>query len=273
MILPAILIISLAISLLVFFLCISRITKIYWIPIMFVCNVVALALLWALSLMLLVLFVDKSKPCRKHSRLYRFYANCIIDTACQIMRVKLHVTGMEKLPKEKFLLVGNHLSLMDPVITMGLLKKYNMGFVGASDAIFRFPVVDRLLHKCFSLPIDRSSARAGVVMVNEASQIIKNQLASMGIYPEGKRNLQPENGLLPFKNGAFKIAKKANCPIVVAVIKNVEKLKSNAPFKKTHVYLDFVEVIYPEFFADKNTAEISEHVRNTLTGCLYGEAA
>ena len=264
MILHVITILSLIVSLTVFFTCFATVAQIYWIPIIFIGGFFSLAILWAVSLIICTLFVDKSKPCRKHSRLFRFYANCIIDTSNQLMRVKLHVTGKEKLPQEKFLLVGNHLSFMDPVIMMGVLRSYRMGFVGASDAIFKFPVVDKLLHKCFSLPIDRQSARAGVKMVNEAAEIIKNQLASIGIYPEGRRNLGDAGELLPFRNGAFKIAKKANCPIVVAVIKNVEMIKKNIPFRRTHVYLDFVEVIQPDEFADKSTQEIGEHVREII---------
>lgn len=267
MILLIIAILSLAVSLTVFFVCFATVTKIYWIPIVFVASYLAFVILWAISLIICTLFVNKNKPCRKHSRLYRFYANCIIDTSNFLMRVKLHVTGKEKLPKQKFLLVGNHLSFMDPVITMGVLRSYRMGFVGASNAIFKFPIVDKLLHKNFSIPINRESAKDGVKMVNEAAEIIKSGQASVGIYPEGRRNLEGGE-MLPFKNGAFKIAKKANCPIVVAVIKNVEKIKQNIPFKRTHVYLDFTAVIQPEEFADKNTQQIGEQVRGIIERAL-----
>lgn len=267
MILIIVAILSLAISLTEFFVWFGAWEQIYWIPVFFVGSFIALVLLWAISLILLTLFVNKEKPCRKHSRLYRFYANCIIDTSNFLTRVKLHVTGKENLPQEKFLLVGNHLSFMDPVITMGVLRSYRMGFVGASNAIFKFPIVDKLLHKNFCIPINRESAKDGVKMVNEAAAIIKSGQASVGIYPEGRRNLEGGE-MLPFKNGAFKIAKKANCPIVVAVIKNVEKIKANIPFKRTHVYLDFTAVIQPEEYADKNTQQIGEHVRTIIEQAL-----
>lgn len=267
MILLIIAILSLGVALTVFFVCFNAIAKIYWIPVVFAGSYLSLAILWAISLTILTLFVNLQKPCRKHSRLYRFYANCIIDTSKFITRVKLHVTGKDKLPQQKFLLVGNHLSFMDPVLTMGVLRSYRMGFVGASNAIFKFPIVDKLLHKNFCIPINRESAKDGVKMVNEAAEIIKSGHASMGIYPEGRRNLEGGE-MLPFRNGAFKIAKKANCPIVVAVIKNVEKIKKNIPFKRTHVHLDFVAVIQPEEFADKNTQEIGDRVREIINKVL-----
>lgn len=264
MFLPIVIFISLAIALAVYFVFYRTIERLFWIPVIFLSSFAGIILLSALTVIISTLFVDKSKPCRKHSPLFRFYANCIIDVSMSVTRVKLHVTGKEKLPKRTFLLVGNHLSFMDPVVTMWVLRKYRMGFVGASNAIFKYPVVDKILHKCFSLPLDRESLKSGVEMVNEASEILKNGLACEGIYPEGKRNLQPENGLLPFKNGAFKIAKKANCPIVVAVIKNVENIKKNMPFRRTHVYLDFAKVIMPEEFEGKSTVEIGEWVRKIL---------
>lgn len=267
MILLIVAILSFAIALTVFFVCFNTVSKLYWIPVVFAGSYVSIALLWALSLIACTLFVNKNKPCRKHSRLYRFFANCIIDTSNILLRVKLHITGKENLPKEKFLLVGNHLSFMDPVITMGVLRSYRMGFVGASNAIFKFPIMDKLLHKNFCIPINRESTKDGVKMVNEAAEIIKSGQASVGIYPEGRRNLEGGE-MLPFRNGAFKIAKKANCPIVVAVIKNVEKIKSNIPFKKTHVYLDFTAVIQPDEFADKNTQQIGEHIRGIIEQAL-----
>lgn len=272
MILLIVAILSLGTSLAVFFACFEAVTEIYWIPIVFVGSYLALALIWAIALIICTLPVKKSKPCRKHSRLYRFFANCIIDASNFFMRVKLHVKGKEKLPKEKFLLVGNHLSFMDPVITMGVLRSYRMGFVGASNAIFKFPVMDKLLHKNFCIPINRESAKDGVRMVNEAAEIIKSGQASIGIYPEGRRNLEGGE-MLPFRNGAFKIAKKANCPIVVAVIKNVEKIKHNIPFKKTHVHLEFTAVIRPEEFADKNTQQIGEYVRELIEKALQHDGA
>lgn len=263
MFLPVIAILSLVIALVVFFVCFMAIKKLYWIPIIYVSSFLGLSLTMFIFVAICTLFVNRKKPCRKHSPLFRFFANCIIDTTNQIMRVKVHISGKEILPKESFLLVGNHVSFMDPVITMGELRSYRMGFVGASNAIFKFPIVNNILHKCFSLPINRESARDGVKMVNEAAEIIKSQAASIGIYPEGRRNLE-EDGLLPFKNGAFKIAQKAKCPIVVAVIKNTDMINKNFPFKRTHVFLDFVKVIEPSEFEGKTTQQIGDSVREII---------
>lgn len=99
--------------------------------------------------------------------------------------------------------------------------------------------------------------------IKRAAEIIKSQEASIGIYPEGTRNRS--NELLPFMNGAFKIAKKADCPVVVAAIRNPELIAENMPFRKTDVYLDFIGVLDKKFISEHTTKEIGEIVFNMIS--------
>lgn len=114
------------------------------------------------------------------------------------------------------------------------------------------------MHQCFCIPLDRGSLRDGLQMMRQAAETIESQTASMGIYPEGTRGKGP--GLLPFKSGAFKIAEKAKCPIVVATIRNSEQIGRRAPFRTTHVYLDIVGVLQVDEIRGMKTAQISETV-------------
>lgn len=84
------------------------------------------------------------------------------------------------------------------------------------------------MHMCFCLPLDREDNRAAVKTINEAVELLDENVVSMGIYPEGQTN-KTEEPLLPFRNGAFKIAQKAKVPIVVCVIENTEKILKNFP--------------------------------------------
>ena len=260
MVLTAIAIISLIIALVVFFVCFKTITRIYWIPVVFSGSALTLIFLWILPLIVASWFVDLKKPCRKSNKFFRFYYYCFIDGVLRLARIKIHVSGKEKLPNEQFLLVSNHKSYIDPAVAIWELRKHRIGFVGAKELLYRFPVLKKLGHKSFCIPIDRQSARDGVRMTNEAAEIINSQAASIGIYPEGQRNLDGEK-LLPFKNGAFKIAQKAKCPIVVAIIKNIEKVKKNFPFRRTHVYFDLVEVLEQKDMEGYSTQEISDRIR------------
>ncbi|MGN0585388.1 MAG: lysophospholipid acyltransferase family protein [Ruminococcus sp.] len=235
--------------------------QIYYIPLVFVVSFLVLILCCVIFFFICTRFIDTKKKCVKHSLFFRACSNCIIGIVMQALRIKLHVTGMELLPEEKFMLAGNHRGAMDPLLTMNVLRKYHMGFV-AKKEICRIPIVGRLMHKCFCLSLDRDNIREEVKTINQAAEIIKTQTASIGIYPEGTRN--PTNELLPFMNGAFKIAKKAECPIVVAVIRNPELVMKRAPFRKTDVYLDFIDVLSKDFVNKNSTVQISEQTRKMI---------
>lgn len=226
---------------------------------------VALYLLWALSCFLCTRFVDLEKDCVRHSGVFRFHANRIIDSLCFFLRVKLEVTGTEILPSRKFLLVGNHRSAMDPILEMGALRNYHPGFI-AKQELFKIPVIGRVMHKSFCLPLDRKNPRKDARTISKAIKLLKEQTAVIGIYPEGKRNEGTE--LLPFKNGAFKIAQKSGCPIVVAVIKNSEMITRNAPLKRTKVSLEFAGVLDEEYVKVHNSNQIGETVRAMMEEIL-----
>lgn len=236
------------------------VNKLYQLPIVYAVSYVVAFLLWALFCAVSTCFVDINKNCRKPNRLFRFFTDCIIDGITHLFRIKLHVNCPIELPKEKFLLVGNHCSNFDPILEMGVCRKYNIGFVAKME-LFSIPLVRMLMHKCFCLPMNRNNNREGMRTCNKAAEIIKSQTASIGIYPEGTVSADK---LLPFKNGAFKIAKKAKCPIVVVVIKNSEKIMKNVPFRKTDVYLDFVGVLDSEFVSGEKTEQISAKVREMM---------
>lgn len=231
------------------------------IPLVYIVIGLVLIILWAISCFICSRFINMDKECDKHNSIFRYYTNRIIEIVMWFYGIKLHVTGLEILPKEKFLLVCNHRGAMDPLITMGVLRKYHMGFV-AKKELFKIPVIARLMHSSFCLSLDRDDVKESAKTILRAGQIIKEGKASMGIYPEGKRNRG--DGLLPFMNGAFKVAIKAQCPIVVATIKNTEHIMKKMSFKKRHVYLDFIGIIDKEFVIEHNTSEISDVAREMM---------
>ena len=236
-----------------------------WLPAAFAGCFVLLLGLWALSCIICTRFVRLDVPCLKRSRIFRLYANCIIDSLTQLLRIKIHVTGREKLPEEKFLLVCNHRSALDPILEMGVFRNFYMGFV-AKQELFKIPVIGRLMHECFCFSLDRENIRDGLKVMQQAADWIQSQTASVGIYPEGTRSR--DGRLLPFKNGAFKIAKKAQCPIVVVIIRNTEKIMGHAPFKRTDVYMDIVDTIDAKTVSGMKTAQLSMAISNKMKAAL-----
>ena len=102
------------------------------------------------------------------------------------------------------------------------------------------PFFGRIIRKCCFLPIDRENPRKAIPTINRAAKLLKKQEVSIGIYPEGTRSKTGK--LLPFHNGVFKIAQKAEAPIVVLSITGTERIAKRTPFRTTDVYLDVLEV-------------------------------
>ena len=182
--------------------------------------------------------------------------------AMKLLRIRVHVSGIEKIPKDtKVLFVSNHRSNFDPIITWYILKKWKIAFV-SKPSNFKIPFFGRIIRKCCFMPIDRENPRNAIVTINKAAKLLKKQEVSIGIYPEGTRS---KNGqLLPFHNGVFKIAQKAQMPLVVLSITGTEKISGRTPFQPTDVYLDVLEVFPGENIKEIKTETIGMMVRHLI---------
>ena len=65
----------------------------------------------------------------------------------------------------------------------------------------------------YCLFLDRENAKEGLKTILKAIEYVKNGI-SIFIFPEGTRNKGEELSLLPFKDGAFRIATKTGCPLI-----------------------------------------------------------
>ena len=222
----------------------------------------ALLLLYILFLGICCLFIDPDKAYEKNSPFYRFLLDSATAAAMKLLRIRVHVSGIEKIPKNtKVLFVSNHRSNFDPIITWYILKKWKIAFV-SKPSNFKIPFFGRIIRKCCFMPIDRENPRNAIVTINKAAKLLKKQEVSIGIYPEGTRS---KNGqLLPFHNGVFKIAQKAEAAIVVLCVTGTEKISKRTPFRRTDVYLDVLEVFSAQGIKETKTEMIGTAVRRLL---------
>ncbi len=221
----------------------------------------AIVVLYLLSVLLCALFVDPNKVYEKPNRLYRWLLHSTSWIALKVARVRIHVSGAEKLPREeKILFVGNHISNFDPIVTWTAFPQWKIAFVSKPEN-FSIPLFGRIIRKCCFLPIDRDDPRKALSAINQAAKLLRKQEVSIGIYPEGTRSRT--GALLPFHDGVFKIAKKAETPIAVIAVSGTEQIAKNFPRRATDVYLEVVEVIPSENVKNANT-----HMLGTAVACL-----
>lgn len=209
-------------------------------------------------------FADKAKRVTNVDNAHRRFLITTIKLYFSLIRTKITVTGRELIPQDgKFLLVCNHISSYDPMITMLVFKDTNLAFVAKKEILDIF-AAGRYMHKAGCIPLDRENNRDAVKSINEAARNISEGICPMGIYPEGKVN-KAANGVMPFRNGAFKIAKKAKSPILVATIENTRDINKNLFLKSTEVKLSIKKLIGYDELEGLKTSEIGDEIYKIMT--------
>ena len=229
----------------------------------FVLYFIGIALLFCAVLFVMSLTVNIDEPQKKDSLFFRNMTAFALGFMLKLLRVKVSVSGLENIPEGRFLLVQNHRSMFDPLVSLCAFNKYQLGFITKPENM-KIPVIGKFAHRICCLPIDRDNARNAVKTINAAADYLKNDVCSVGLYPEGTRNRQSGEEILPFRNGSLKIATKAGVPVVVTSISGTELVKRNAPFKKPAVELKVCGVVPAETVSASTTAELSEITRKLL---------
>lgn len=226
------------------------------IPVFFVCLYLALTFLLFLSLFLISSFVNRKKEFKGNTRMARWTVRAMCEYLIYFGGARIRTVGLENLPKNsRFLMVGNHTSMFDPIIVMHAMKHTNFSFVSKPEN-FNIPIVGGFLHMCGFLPLDRENPRNAVGTMRAAARLIEQGEVNVGIYPEGTRNKVSEE-LQPFHSGSFKIAKMAKCPIVVVSLHNARKISKNFPLRRTDVILRVDGVISIDTVTSETTDVLS----------------
>ncbi len=226
----------------------------------------ALFLAYALFLTVCALLIDPQKEYTEDSPFYRFLLDSATAMAMKILRIRVHVTGLDKLPKgEKLLFVCNHRSNFDPIVTWYVLRDRKLAFVSKAEN-FKIPIFGRIIRKCCFMAIDRENPRNAMQTIRAAAELLQRQEVSVGVYPEGTRSKTGE--LLPFHNGVFKIAQKGKSSVAVVTVTGTEKIHKRTPFRATDVYIDVLDVISSETVRQTRTEAIGAAVRHLMQAGL-----
>ena len=236
----------------------------WWIcPLLYIGFAIGLIALHFLVVVTAVQLVNVNKPAERFSRFYRKAISLTLPMFFKMAGVHIHTDGLDKVPQDtRFLFVCNHLDNFDPVVIMSVLPDAELGFVGKKEIYEKMKFVSKAMHKLHGLPIDRENNREAAKTIIKAVNLIKEDKVSIGIFPEGYASTTGE--LLPMRNGAFKIAYKADVPIVVAAISGTKKIAKNMFRRRTDVYFDVLEVIPRETLGELNSTELGDKVTEIM---------
>lgn len=225
----------------------------------------ALNILYLLYLFLSSLFFSRKVPPGRDNPYCRGMMHITLDWLLTLFRVRYHVSGEEMLPTEPFVLISNHRSDFDPMVTFVALPRTRLSYI-SKEGNFRIPIAGRYIYHTAFLPLDRENPMRAMRTLREGARLVREEGISMGIYPEGTRSRTGE--LLPFKEGAFFLAKKAEAPLVVMVTEHTEDISHNLLRRRTDVAVRILGVIDRETVGRESTAELSARTRAMMEAAL-----
>lgn len=216
-------------------------------------------LLFFYPILLVFLYVERLKP----------YAFKIHVFWSRILRIfcfyAIHVEGedqrINRKDKEPFIICANHTSYLDIFLMYSLLPQHRFLFMGKSE-ILSYPLV-KTFFKRLNIPVYRESR----LMAAKSFMRAKNEMEkgwSIVIFPEGKiPAITP--GIIPFKEGAFKLAQSAKVGILPLTFLNNYRLFSEPERVLDTAYPGLVKVkihsfLSADYVSEKPSKELSQEV-------------
>ena len=154
---------------------------------------------------------------------------------------RIHVKGAENEPKRgkgSYLLVANHLTVLDPVWLCAALKEQQPHFMAKAE-LFKVPVLASIVRALGAYPVKRGGADVGAI--RHTIEIL-GEGRSVGMFPQGHRRKGVDPRTTDVKTGAVMIALRSGVPLLPAYI----KVKDNKPRLFRRIDIIFGEPITVE---------------------------
>lgn len=232
-------------------------------PVLAVGIYLGMLLLAFLFLCILCARVDLRKPQEHDDPFYRKVMYVYIEALISLVLVRLHTKGLENTPKDgRFLLVCNHQHQADIGILHHCFRSSQLAFLSKQENATMF-IIGKMMHKTMCQLLNRENDREALKTILKCIQLIKDDEVSICAFPEG--GIKEIGKLAHFRSGVFKIAQKANVPIVVCTLHNTADILRNAArLKHTDVELHLVGVIPAEDLKGRTTVDIADHVYDMM---------
>jgi 1-acyl-sn-glycerol-3-phosphate acyltransferase len=128
------------------------------------------------------------------------------------------------LPDGPYIVIANHASYLDIFFMPSIMSGHPFLFLGKSE-ILKYPLI-KAYFKQMNIPVFRSNAiKSARALVTAAKEARKGW--SLVIFPEGGIPDADNPRMIPFKDGAFQLAKSLNIPIVPLTFTNNYRLFSD----------------------------------------------
>lgn len=230
------------------------------------CLLVCFLAVWIPSLS-----VDPEKPQEDDDPYTRTIVKLYAPTVFRLLGCKIVTSGTEKLPADgRFLLVCNHTSTLDPGIPLTVFPNAQLAFISKKENLDK-PIIGPMMLRILCQLLDRENDRAALKTILRCISILKEDKASIAVFPEG--GIIKDGKLLHhFRPGVFKIAQKANVPIVVCTLRGTRDIFPNVKkLRRTTVHFHLLDVIPARDLKGVTTVDIADRVHALMAADLGAE--
>lgn len=173
-----------------------------------------------------------------------------------------HTSGtMPRNPRHPYVVVANHESYADIFLISHL--PWEMKWL-SKDTIFRIPVMGWMMRMAGDIPIRRGNRASASEALDACRDRLRKRVSVM-IFPEGTRSRSDE--MLPFKDGAFRLAIETGLPILPIVVAGTRRAMAKGTFRFQRAWA-MARVLAPvdtSGYGAGDVAILRDHVRAIIS--------
>lgn len=228
---------------------------------------VVLFLICSIPLFLIEWIIGKLNP-RLKDRSSLAIVNWAFRVVIFIAGTKVLVIGEEKIPKDTpVLYVANHRSYYDIILTYVRVPRPT-GYI-AKKEMLKWPLLRQWMKNLHCLFLDRDNVKEGLKTIITAIEKARKGI-SICIFPEGTRNKKADT-FLPFHDGSFKIATKADIPVVPITMLNTAAIfEDHLPkIKRATVVIHYGDPVYIKDLDRENQKNIGNYFQKLISDTYF----
>lgn len=174
---------------------------------------------------------------------------------------RFRVRGMPPAdPRRPYVVVANHESYAD----VFLISKFPWEMKWLSkDTMFKIPCMGWMMQMAGDIKLTRGNRESAVQALVQCRDRLGKKVSVM-IFPEGTRSR--DGAMLPFKDGAFRLAIKEGVPILPIAVAGTRHAmaKGSFRFRRARAIAEVLEPVDTSTFTLKDVAALREEVRRRI---------
>src|SRR3954470_387776 len=172
---------------------------------------------------------------------------------------------MPQNPRHPYVVVSNHESFADILLISHL--PWEMKWLSKAE-LFRIPIMGWMMWLAGDIPVKRGFGPSAVEAMERCRRALRQRVSVM-IFPEGTRSRTAE--LLPFKDGAFRLAVEAGVPILPLALSGTRHCmaKGSFAFRRARARARVLAPIPTTGMTSADVAELRDRTRDIIDAARH----